>query len=63
METLACASKQGKLPNLKHLTIDNYRFNTEAVHLFTGGEKWNQLLTLRIGDCNVFGFGFECLAS
>ena len=63
METLACASKQGKLPNLKHLTIDNYRFNTEALHLFTGGEKWNQLLTLRIGDCNVFGIGFECLAS
>ena len=61
MESLTRASEQGKLPNLRHLYIQGEL--REAEHLFTSREKWNQLLTLRIGGFNVLRLGSECLAS
>ena len=61
MESLALASELGKLPNLRHLFI--YSNNQGNIHLFTGRTKWNQLLTLRIGGCNVLGLEPEYLAS
>ena len=60
MESLSLASKEDKLPNLRHLFIHN---GPDALHLFTGREKWNQLLTLRVDGSNVLDLGFECLAS
>ena len=61
IESLVTASEQGKLPNLRHLFI--YGVLTDSTHLFTGREKWNQLLTLRIGGCNVLDLGSEYLSS
>ena len=61
IESLVTASEQGKLPNLRHLFI--YGVLTDSIHLFTGREKWNQLLTLRIGGCNVLDLGSEYLSS
>ena len=61
MESLALACEQGKLPNLRHLFLHTY--TPESIFLFTGREKWNQLLTLRIGGCNVLGLESECLVS
>ena len=60
IESLVKASDQGKLQNLRHLFIYGL---TASKHLFTGREKWNRLLTLYIGGCNVLDLGPEYLAS
>ena len=59
LESLVFASEQGKLPNLRHLFI--HCKNPKTIHLFTGREKWNQLLTLCIGGWNVLGLRSEYL--
>ena len=61
MQSLARASVEGKLPQLRHLDIS---CNDEEISdLFTHSAQWNQLKTLRISDPNILNLDPEFLTS
>ena len=61
LQSLARASVEGKLPQLRHLDIS--RNDEEISDLFTHSAQWNQLTTLRTSDVNVLNVDPECLTS
>ena len=62
LQSIARASVEGKLPQLRHLDIlDNG--NVEISDLFTHSAQWNDLKTLGASDGNILNVDTDCLTS
>ena len=64
LESLAIASSNGQLPQLRHLDISrNDKISGKLEHLFCHGQNWPDLFSLKSEQYNVFGHDFEVLLS